>query len=166
MCCHVTQELGLIYKPVWLLLSSAQKVSDHVCVCVCVQSQPASLPAVDISTNSNGPKQDLLFDDDAEDLFPGMNVSQKGHTSVVWIPACTVRKNWDDLLSLEKLPWVSLVLWCFTADVLLVSDLICRYLGLSFSCLYVFGHILQILSIDSSLDICSLRPFLLSDSKR
>ncbi|XP_017288587.1 sorting nexin-2 isoform X2 [Kryptolebias marmoratus] len=33
------------------------------------ESQPASLPAVDISTNSNGPKQDSLFDDDAEDLF-------------------------------------------------------------------------------------------------
>uniref|UniRef100_A0A672IZU8 Sorting nexin 2 n=1 Tax=Salarias fasciatus TaxID=181472 RepID=A0A672IZU8_SALFA len=33
------------------------------------QSQPASLPAEDISTNSNGPKQDLLFDDDPEDLF-------------------------------------------------------------------------------------------------
>uniref|UniRef100_A0A3P8U000 Sorting nexin-2 n=1 Tax=Amphiprion percula TaxID=161767 RepID=A0A3P8U000_AMPPE len=32
-------------------------------------SQPASLPAEDISTNSNGPKQDLLFDDDPEDLF-------------------------------------------------------------------------------------------------
>ncbi|KAM9392212.1 sorting nexin-2 [Pholidichthys leucotaenia] len=33
-----------------------------------VQSQPASLAAEDISTNSNGPKQDL-FDDDPEDLF-------------------------------------------------------------------------------------------------
>uniref|UniRef100_A0A8C2X7M4 Sorting nexin-2 n=1 Tax=Cyclopterus lumpus TaxID=8103 RepID=A0A8C2X7M4_CYCLU len=40
-----------------------------VCVCVCVQSGPASLPAEDISTNSNGPKQDSLFDDDPEDLF-------------------------------------------------------------------------------------------------
>uniref|UniRef100_A0A8D3CS45 Sorting nexin 2 n=1 Tax=Scophthalmus maximus TaxID=52904 RepID=A0A8D3CS45_SCOMX len=32
-------------------------------------SEPASLPAEDISTNSNGPKQDSLFDDDPEDLF-------------------------------------------------------------------------------------------------
>uniref|UniRef100_A0A7N6FFG8 Sorting nexin-2 n=1 Tax=Anabas testudineus TaxID=64144 RepID=A0A7N6FFG8_ANATE len=32
-------------------------------------SGPASLPAEDISTNSNGPKQDSLFDDDPEDLF-------------------------------------------------------------------------------------------------
>uniref|UniRef100_A0AAX7UNB1 Sorting nexin-2 n=1 Tax=Astatotilapia calliptera TaxID=8154 RepID=A0AAX7UNB1_ASTCA len=32
-------------------------------------SQPASLAAEDISTNSNGPKQDSLFDDDPEDLF-------------------------------------------------------------------------------------------------
>uniref|UniRef100_A0A8D3BVB1 Sorting nexin 2 n=1 Tax=Scophthalmus maximus TaxID=52904 RepID=A0A8D3BVB1_SCOMX len=32
-------------------------------------SKPASLPAEDISTNSNGPKQDSLFDDDPEDLF-------------------------------------------------------------------------------------------------
>uniref|UniRef100_A0A665VI79 Sorting nexin-2 n=1 Tax=Echeneis naucrates TaxID=173247 RepID=A0A665VI79_ECHNA len=32
-------------------------------------SEPASLPAEDISTNSNGPKQDLLFDEDPEDLF-------------------------------------------------------------------------------------------------
>uniref|UniRef100_A0AAQ5X9H8 Sorting nexin-2 n=1 Tax=Amphiprion ocellaris TaxID=80972 RepID=A0AAQ5X9H8_AMPOC len=31
--------------------------------------ETASLPAEDISTNSNGPKQDLLFDDDPEDLF-------------------------------------------------------------------------------------------------
>uniref|UniRef100_A0A665VI50 Sorting nexin-2 n=1 Tax=Echeneis naucrates TaxID=173247 RepID=A0A665VI50_ECHNA len=31
--------------------------------------KPASLPAEDISTNSNGPKQDLLFDEDPEDLF-------------------------------------------------------------------------------------------------
>uniref|UniRef100_A0A8D0CZM8 Sorting nexin-2 n=1 Tax=Sander lucioperca TaxID=283035 RepID=A0A8D0CZM8_SANLU len=31
--------------------------------------EPASLPAEDISTNSNGPKQDSLFDDDPEDLF-------------------------------------------------------------------------------------------------
>ncbi|XP_010771685.1 sorting nexin-2-like, partial [Notothenia coriiceps] len=29
----------------------------------------ASLPAEDISTNSNGPKRDSLFDDDSEDLF-------------------------------------------------------------------------------------------------
>uniref|UniRef100_A0A8C6L582 Sorting nexin-2 n=1 Tax=Nothobranchius furzeri TaxID=105023 RepID=A0A8C6L582_NOTFU len=33
--------------------------------------QPASLPALDISTNSNGPKQDSLMDDDPEDLFAG-----------------------------------------------------------------------------------------------
>ncbi|XP_041793222.1 sorting nexin-2 [Chelmon rostratus] len=33
------------------------------------ESEPASLPAEDISTNSNGPKQDSLFDDDPEDLF-------------------------------------------------------------------------------------------------
>ncbi|KAM4616555.1 sorting nexin-2 isoform 1-T2 [Polymixia lowei] len=33
------------------------------------QSEPASLPAEDVSTNSNGPKQDSLFDDDPEDLF-------------------------------------------------------------------------------------------------
>uniref|UniRef100_A0A7N8Y359 Sorting nexin-2 n=1 Tax=Mastacembelus armatus TaxID=205130 RepID=A0A7N8Y359_9TELE len=32
-------------------------------------SEPASLPAEDISTNSNGPKQDSLFDDDPDDLF-------------------------------------------------------------------------------------------------
>uniref|UniRef100_A0A8C4NPS7 Sorting nexin-2 n=1 Tax=Dicentrarchus labrax TaxID=13489 RepID=A0A8C4NPS7_DICLA len=32
-------------------------------------SLPASLPAEDISANSNGPKQDSLFDDDPEDLF-------------------------------------------------------------------------------------------------
>uniref|UniRef100_A0A8C4H7C0 Sorting nexin-2 n=1 Tax=Dicentrarchus labrax TaxID=13489 RepID=A0A8C4H7C0_DICLA len=32
-------------------------------------SGPASLPAEDISANSNGPKQDSLFDDDPEDLF-------------------------------------------------------------------------------------------------
>lgn len=38
---------------------------------VCEQSGPASLPAEDISTNSNGPKQDSLFDDDPEDLFAG-----------------------------------------------------------------------------------------------
>uniref|UniRef100_A0AAX7VTB1 Sorting nexin-2 n=1 Tax=Astatotilapia calliptera TaxID=8154 RepID=A0AAX7VTB1_ASTCA len=34
-----------------------------------LHSQPASLAAEDISTNSNGPKQDSLFDDDPEDLF-------------------------------------------------------------------------------------------------
>lgn len=34
--------------------------------------QPASLPAEDISTNTNGPKQEILLDDDQEDLFPGM----------------------------------------------------------------------------------------------
>ncbi|KAA8592405.1 hypothetical protein FQN60_017860 [Etheostoma spectabile] len=34
-----------------------------------LESEPASLPAEDISTNSNGPKQDSLFDDDPEDLF-------------------------------------------------------------------------------------------------
>uniref|UniRef100_H2TYZ7 Sorting nexin-2 n=1 Tax=Takifugu rubripes TaxID=31033 RepID=H2TYZ7_TAKRU len=33
------------------------------------QSGPASLPAEDISTNANGPRQDSLFDDDPEDLF-------------------------------------------------------------------------------------------------
>ncbi|XP_029017057.1 sorting nexin-2 [Betta splendens] len=33
------------------------------------ESGPASLPAQDISTNSNGPKQDSLFDDDPDDLF-------------------------------------------------------------------------------------------------
>lgn len=35
------------------------------------QSGPASLPAEDISTNTNGPRQDSLFDDDPEDLFAG-----------------------------------------------------------------------------------------------
>ncbi|KAF3851541.1 hypothetical protein F7725_013313, partial [Dissostichus mawsoni] len=34
-----------------------------------LESGPASLPAEDISTNSNGPKRDSLFDDDTEDLF-------------------------------------------------------------------------------------------------
>lgn len=34
--------------------------------------EPASLPAEDISTNTNGPKQEILLDDDQEDLFPGM----------------------------------------------------------------------------------------------
>uniref|UniRef100_A0A3B3D2J9 Sorting nexin-2 n=1 Tax=Oryzias melastigma TaxID=30732 RepID=A0A3B3D2J9_ORYME len=38
-------------------------------VSLCVQSEPASLPAVDISTKTNGPKQDSLFDEDTEDLF-------------------------------------------------------------------------------------------------
>uniref|UniRef100_A0A1A8GQN0 Sorting nexin-2 n=1 Tax=Nothobranchius korthausae TaxID=1143690 RepID=A0A1A8GQN0_9TELE len=33
------------------------------------EPQPAGLPALDISTNSNGPKQDSLMDDDPEDLF-------------------------------------------------------------------------------------------------
>ncbi|XP_044053513.1 sorting nexin-2 isoform X2 [Siniperca chuatsi] len=33
------------------------------------EPEPASLPAEDISTNSNGPKLDSLFDDDPEDLF-------------------------------------------------------------------------------------------------
>uniref|UniRef100_A0A674NB50 Sorting nexin-2 n=1 Tax=Takifugu rubripes TaxID=31033 RepID=A0A674NB50_TAKRU len=33
------------------------------------RSGPASLPAEDISTNANGPRQDSLFDDDPEDLF-------------------------------------------------------------------------------------------------
>ncbi|CAJ1069660.1 sorting nexin-2 isoform X2 [Xyrichtys novacula] len=33
------------------------------------ESEPASLQAQDISTNSNGPKQDALFNDDPEDLF-------------------------------------------------------------------------------------------------
>ncbi|XP_020510501.1 sorting nexin-2 isoform X1 [Labrus bergylta] len=33
------------------------------------ESEPASLPALDISSNSNGPKQDSLFKDDPEDLF-------------------------------------------------------------------------------------------------
>ncbi|XP_013885191.1 sorting nexin-2 [Austrofundulus limnaeus] len=33
------------------------------------ESQPASLPAVDISINSNGPKHNSVFDDDTEDLF-------------------------------------------------------------------------------------------------
>ncbi|MCJ8735026.1 hypothetical protein PDJAM_G00242230 [Pangasius djambal] len=32
--------------------------------------EPASLPAEDISTNTNGPKQEILLDDDQEDLFP------------------------------------------------------------------------------------------------
>uniref|UniRef100_A0AAR2JW83 Sorting nexin-2 n=1 Tax=Pygocentrus nattereri TaxID=42514 RepID=A0AAR2JW83_PYGNA len=31
--------------------------------------EPASFPAEDISTNSNGPKQEILLDDDQEDLF-------------------------------------------------------------------------------------------------
>lgn len=35
------------------------------------QSGPASLPAEDISTNTNGPRQESLFDDDPEDLFAG-----------------------------------------------------------------------------------------------
>uniref|UniRef100_A0A3Q0RGZ4 Sorting nexin-2 n=1 Tax=Amphilophus citrinellus TaxID=61819 RepID=A0A3Q0RGZ4_AMPCI len=49
----------------------SQFVQDffHVHIFVSVQPQPASLPAENISTNSNGPKQDLLFDDDPEDLF-------------------------------------------------------------------------------------------------
>lgn len=34
--------------------------------------EPASLPAEDISTNTNGPKQEILLDDDQEDLFPGI----------------------------------------------------------------------------------------------
>ncbi|XP_060895120.1 sorting nexin-2 isoform X1 [Labrus mixtus] len=33
------------------------------------ESEPASLPALDISSNSNGPKQESLFKDDPEDLF-------------------------------------------------------------------------------------------------
>ncbi|KAF5905314.1 sorting nexin-2 isoform X2, partial [Clarias magur] len=32
--------------------------------------EPASLPAEDISTNTNGPKQEIFLDDDQEDLFP------------------------------------------------------------------------------------------------
>ncbi|XP_060787863.1 sorting nexin-2 [Neoarius graeffei] len=32
--------------------------------------EPASLPAEDISINTNGPKQEILLDDDQEDLFP------------------------------------------------------------------------------------------------
>ena len=53
-----------------------------VCVCVglCVQSEPASLPAEDISTNSNGPRQDSLFDDDPEDLFAGKHTHAHTHT--------------------------------------------------------------------------------------
>lgn len=32
---------------------------------------PASLPAEDISVKSNGPKSEVLVDDDHEDLFAG-----------------------------------------------------------------------------------------------
>uniref|UniRef100_A0A8C7WW62 Uncharacterized protein n=1 Tax=Oryzias sinensis TaxID=183150 RepID=A0A8C7WW62_9TELE len=49
------------------LLLSGQYVTQMLCLCF--QSQPASLPAVDISTKSNGPKQESLFDEDTEDLF-------------------------------------------------------------------------------------------------
>ena len=45
-----------------------------------MQSGPASLPAEDISTNSNGPKQDSLFDDDPEDLFAGTHMRAHTHT--------------------------------------------------------------------------------------
>uniref|UniRef100_A0A8C4H747 Sorting nexin-2 n=1 Tax=Dicentrarchus labrax TaxID=13489 RepID=A0A8C4H747_DICLA len=41
----------------------------HYCSDCWCDSGPASLPAEDISANSNGPKQDSLFDDDPEDLF-------------------------------------------------------------------------------------------------
>lgn len=33
--------------------------------------EPASLPAEDLSTNSNGPKPAEMIDDDREDLFAG-----------------------------------------------------------------------------------------------
>lgn len=52
------------------------------CICVNVQSQPASLAAEDISTNSNGPKQDSLFDDDPEDLFAGRNPQTHFHIKI------------------------------------------------------------------------------------
>lgn len=52
------------------------------CICVIVQSQPASLAAEDISTNSNGPKQDSLFDDDPEDLFAGRNPQTHFHIKI------------------------------------------------------------------------------------
>lgn len=46
----------------------------------CFQSGPASLLAEDISANSNGPRQDSLFDDDPEDLFAGTRAHTHTHT--------------------------------------------------------------------------------------
>uniref|UniRef100_A0A8C4H7V2 Sorting nexin-2 n=1 Tax=Dicentrarchus labrax TaxID=13489 RepID=A0A8C4H7V2_DICLA len=48
-----------------LLLHCCEELKVEILCC----DGPASLPAEDISANSNGPKQDSLFDDDPEDLF-------------------------------------------------------------------------------------------------
>ncbi|XP_070689614.1 sorting nexin-2 isoform X1 [Pempheris klunzingeri] len=42
------------------------------------ESEPASLPAQDISTNSNGPKQNSVLDDDPEDLFAAQGNAKRG----------------------------------------------------------------------------------------
>lgn len=54
-----------------------RQLCPHSALVFCFQSsptfpEPASMPAEDISTNTNGPKQEILLDDDQEDLFPGM----------------------------------------------------------------------------------------------
>uniref|UniRef100_A0A3Q3X2L9 Uncharacterized protein n=1 Tax=Mola mola TaxID=94237 RepID=A0A3Q3X2L9_MOLML len=40
----------------------------------------SSLLAEDISANSNGPRQDSMFDDDPEDLFAGTHARTHTHT--------------------------------------------------------------------------------------
>lgn len=65
--CNVSQLTGV----------SMKRLYPHFALVFYSQSsptspEPASLPAEDISTNTNGPKQEILLDDDQEDLFPGI----------------------------------------------------------------------------------------------
>lgn len=74
--------LDIIYHQVKAPLFLVAEDLTLFCICVNVQSQPASLTAEDISTNSNGPKQDSLFDDDPEDLFAGRNPQTHFHIKI------------------------------------------------------------------------------------
>jgi len=73
-----------------------------VCVCVCAQSEPASLPAEDISTNSNGPKQDLLFDDDPEDLFAGTHTHTHTLFFYIYIYIYIINQTLERKTNVEK----------------------------------------------------------------
>lgn len=64
-----------------MILNTTSLSSQSSCPVASFQSGPASLIAEDISTNSNGPRQNSLFDDDPEDLFAGTHT----HALARWV---------------------------------------------------------------------------------
>ncbi|KAI4821339.1 hypothetical protein KUCAC02_029274 [Chaenocephalus aceratus] len=67
-----------------------------------LESGPASLPAEDISTNSNGPKRDSLFDDDTEDLFRRYKHTERFYHEIVHISLFHTRANATEEVSLDS----------------------------------------------------------------